>query len=137
MSHNPLCNCKQSLQTHDNRNEEPAAVRLRYAERLLEEVLDNPDIHYGYAIQNFFAEGRLSKERLFRPLAQFSALREAMEDAAASGKPCQLIVGDTHVTVTYQGIKWVHTQFLAGKLPLPLTIEEFDEIVAAALGGKP
>lgn len=115
----------------------PAAVRLRHAERLLEEVLDNPDIHFGDAIQNFFAEGRNSRERLITPTAQFSRLREAMEDAAASGNPCQLIVGDTHVAVTYHGIKWVHTQISAGNQKHPLTIEEFDEIVSNALGVKP
>lgn len=137
MSRNPLCNCKQLLQACDNRNKEPAALRLRYAERLLEEVLDNPDTHYGDAIQAYFAEGRMSTAHLIMPVTYYSKLREAMEDAAASGKPCQLIVGDIHVAVTYQGIKWVHTQFHPGKPPQPLAIEEFDEIVASALGGKP
>lgn len=71
-----------------------------------------------------------------RPHAQFSALREAMENAAARGNPCQLIVGATHVAVTYHGIKWVHTQISASNQQYPLAIEEFDEIVANALGGK-
>ncbi|WP_430445529.1 MAG: hypothetical protein ACQZ2J_30350 [Pseudomonas piscis] len=76
-------------------------------------------------------------ERQGEPVAWFSALREAMENAAAGGSPCHLIVGDTHVAVTYHGIKWFHTQLLDGKPPVPLAIEEFDEIVANALGGKP
>lgn len=69
-----------------------------------------------------------------RPGAQFTALREAMENAAARGSPCQLIVGSTHVTVTYRGIKWFHTQISAGNQQYPLAIEEFEEIVANALG---
>ncbi|PNG30983.1 hypothetical protein [Pseudomonas protegens] len=70
------------------------------------------------------------------PVAWFSVLREAMENAAARGNPCQLIVGAAHVAVTYHGIKWVHTQISAGNKPHPLAIEEFDEILANALGGK-
>ncbi|PNG40237.1 hypothetical protein A1395_06215 [Pseudomonas protegens] len=68
--------------------------------------------------------------------AQFSALREAMENAAARRNPCQLIVGDIHIAVTYHGIKWFHTRISGDNQQHPLTIEEFDEIAASALGGK-
>lgn len=69
--------------------------------------------------------------------AQLSALREAMENAAARRNPCQLIVGDIHIAVSYHGIKWFHTRISGDNQQHPLTIEEFDEIVAGALGGKP
>lgn len=69
--------------------------------------------------------------------AQFSALREAMESAAARRNPCQLIVGDIHIAVTYHGIKWFHTRISGDNQQHPLTIEEFDEIAASALGVKP
>ncbi len=68
---------------------------------------------------------------------QFSALREAMENAAARRNPCQLIVGDIRIAVTYHGIKWFHTRISGDNQQHPLAIEEFDEIVASALGVKP
>ena len=68
------------------------------------------------------------------PCVLASSLREAMENTAASGKRCALTIGDTLLQVSYHGIKWYHSLIPPGQSSLPLTIEEFDQIVTRALG---
>ncbi|MCO7609373.1 hypothetical protein NJH83_03950 [Pseudomonas chlororaphis] len=165
MSQKPLCNCKPErliaqLQSDLNTKDEQINAlqakdealklardmlkterkRLAESDALLENALDVlknvDDLDWTGEGVKADIEAALERKPAQSPLDQFSALREAMENVAARGNPCQLIVGATHVAVTYHGIKWIHSKISADKPPHPLAIEEFDEIVANALGGK-
>jgi len=59
-------------------------------------------------------------------------MREAMERRAARQQIAELHIGEAWLTVTYSGLKWYHWN-MAGMGPTPLSIEEFDEILAKEL----
>lgn len=60
-------------------------------------------------------------------------IREAMERRAGRSQIAELHIGDTHLRVTYGGLKWFHWNMASGKA-VPLATEEFDEILAKELG---
>ncbi|CAD0264178.1 hypothetical protein DENIT_20061 [Pseudomonas veronii] len=63
------------------------------------------------------------------------AFREAMETIASRGSPAEFEVGSVRLRVKYWGIKWYHDQLLDGRWQ-PLTVDEFEELLGAALGTK-
>lgn len=67
-----------------------------------------------------------------------SRIREAMEFSAAGFRGAELQIGETHLRVSYHGIKWYHDRRHCNRWE-PLAIEEFDELLCKALnqGGQP
>jgi len=88
----------------------------------------------GYTHLPLFSPTAQEQAVISAPCVLASSLREAMENTAASGKRCALTIGDTLLQVSYHGIKWYHSLITQGQSSLPLTIEEFDQIVTRALG---
>lgn len=66
-----------------------------------------------------------------KPLT-ISLIREVMEESACGRAISELQVGETHLRVTYRGIKWHHDRLMGGRWE-PLSIEEFDEALCDAL----
>lgn len=66
------------------------------------------------------------------PTVAVSDIREAMETSAAQARTAELQIGETHLRVTYHGIKWHHGRRQCNRWE-PLAIEEFDEILHQAL----
>lgn len=90
--------------------------------------------HIRSQLEERIAELELSKQNQQADYLRTSSLREAMENTAASGKRCALTIGDTLLQVSYHGLKWYHDLITPGQSSLPLTIEEFDQIVTRSLG---
>ena len=65
-----------------------------------------------------------------------SDIREQMETLAAGRAVAEVVLGGTYLRVTYHGIKWYH-QRKVGEGWEDLAIEEFDEVLGAALERKP
>ncbi|BCJ07167.1 hypothetical protein PRtIB026_A31040 [Pseudomonas sp. RtIB026] len=61
-----------------------------------------------------------------------SRIREAMEFSAAGHRAAELQIGETHLRVTYHGIKWHHDRRHCNRWE-PLAIEEFDDLLCFAL----
>jgi hypothetical protein len=74
----------------------------------------------------------LSLPPLRAPSLAVSSIREAMEHRAAGGNVAELQIGETHLRVTYYGIKWHHDRRLCNRWE-PLAIVEFDQILCAML----
>ncbi|WP_233081531.1 hypothetical protein [Pseudomonas cremoris] len=90
----------------------------------------------GYTHLSLFSPTAQEQAVISAPCVWASSLREAMENTAASGKRCALTIGDTLLQVSYHGIKWYHDLVTPGQSSLPLTTEEFDQIVTRVLGIK-
>ncbi|WP_455825098.1 hypothetical protein [Pseudomonas graminis] len=90
--------------------------------------------HVRSQLQGRIAELEISKQNQQADSLRASSLREAMENAAASGERCALTIGDSLLKVSYHGIKWYHDLVTPGQSNLPLTTEEFDQIVTRVLG---
>jgi len=93
--------------------------------------------HVRSQLEERIAELELSKQNQQAGYLRTSWLREAMENTAASGKRCALMIDDTLLQVSYHGIKWYHDLVTPGQSSLPLTTEEFDQIVTRVLGIEP